>query len=224
MEKRSIAPFLKAAAGVLLLGLLLLFSKSFDLGSYYSLDRIRETIHSLGPYGPLMFVFLCIAAVLLHIPEILLIAAGSVVFGGVLGFALGWTGSMIGLTISFTMARYFLKESFRDIVTIRSRRLMLLDEKLERHGFVTVLCLRLVLFMVPPLNWALGVTRVRLVDYLGGSALGIAPCAAIVCYAGHSMAKATSLVAILSPEILLPLGVAAAMIVLCTLAARRFFL
>jgi len=223
MPKQTTVKMLKAIAGILILGSWMWASNSFDLPSTVSLDIVRGMIESMGPYGSLAFIGLCIAAVMLHMPEILVIAAGSVVFGGIKGFVLGWIGCMAGLTISFTIARYFLKDAFRDIVASRSQRLISWDEKLERHGFVTVLYLRLILFMVPPLNWAIAVTRVRFRDYLLGSAIGIVPCAAIVCYAGNTIAKATSFSAVLTPEILLPLGLAVAFVAIGASAARRFF-
>jgi uncharacterized membrane protein YdjX (TVP38/TMEM64 family) len=50
-----------------------------------------------------------------------------------------------------------------------------LDERLERHGFATVPTRRLLVFLAPPLNWALGATRVRARHYVAGTALGAVP-------------------------------------------------
>jgi len=47
------------------------------------------------------------------------------------------------------------------------------DESIERNGFATVLYLRLIYFPFTPLNFGMGLTRVRFVDYLLGTALGI---------------------------------------------------
>jgi uncharacterized membrane protein YdjX (TVP38/TMEM64 family) len=180
-------------------------------------------VESMGPYGPLAFVGLCVVGVLLHLPEIVLIAIGGVVFGGVKGFVLGWIGSVAGSTSSFLLARYFLQDAFREVITSRFRRLLTLDERLQRHGFLTVLSLRLVLFMAPPLNWAIGVTRVRFRDYFLGSAIGVIPCTAVTCYAADAIAREGSFSAVLTPAAILPAGIAVAFVAASACAAFRFF-
>jgi uncharacterized membrane protein YdjX (TVP38/TMEM64 family) len=57
----------------------------------------------------------------------------------------------------------------------RSGRLRALDERITRHGFGTVLVLRLVFGLAPMLNWGLGLTGVRLPPYFAATALGIVP-------------------------------------------------
>jgi uncharacterized membrane protein YdjX (TVP38/TMEM64 family) len=52
-------------------------------------------------------------------------------------------------------------------------RLKKYDEAIERNGFATVLYLRLIYFPFTPMNFGMGLTRVRFRDYLSGTALGI---------------------------------------------------
>ena len=52
-------------------------------------------------------------------------------------------------------------------------RLKKYDDAIERNGFATVLYLRLVYFPFTPLNFGMGVTKVRFLDYFAGTALGI---------------------------------------------------
>ena len=177
----------------------------------------------MGPYGPLAFVGLCVVGVLLHLPEIVLIAIGGVVFGGVKGFVFGWIGSVAGCTCSFLLARCFLQDAFREVITSRFRRLLSLDERLERRGFLTVLSLRLVLFIAPPLNWAIAITRVRFRDYFLGSAIGVIPGIAVTCYAADAIAQAGSFSAALTPAAILPAGIAVAFVAASAYAAFRFF-
>ncbi|MGD9353013.1 MAG: VTT domain-containing protein, partial [Desulfobacterales bacterium] len=44
---------------------------------------------------------------------------------------------------------------------------------IERNGFATVLYLRLVYFPFTPMNFGMGLTRVRFWDYVAGTGLGI---------------------------------------------------
>jgi uncharacterized membrane protein YdjX (TVP38/TMEM64 family) len=223
MRNRAALLLAKPIAGILLVGALIWMLRALGLSAYVSLEEIRPMVESMGPYGPLAFVGLCVAGVLLHLPEIVLIAIGGVVFGGVKGFVLGWVGSVAGSTSSFLVARYFLRYAFREAITSRSRRLLTLDERLQRHGFLTVLSLRLVLFMAPPLNWAIGVTRVRFRDYFLGSAIGVIPCTAVTCYAADAISQAGSFSAILMPGTILPAALAVVFVAASAFAVFRFF-
>lgn len=223
MGGRGALRLVKPIAGIALVGALIWIFRSLGLSAYVSLEKIRPMVEAMGPYGPLAFVGLCVVSVLLHMPEIVLIAVGGVVFGGVKGFVLGWVGSVAGSTSSFLVARYFLQDAFRGAIISRSRRLLSLDERLAQHGFLTVLSLRLVFFMAPPLNWALGVTRVRFRDYFLGSAIGVIPCTAVTCYAADSIARAGSFSAVLTPAMILPAGLAVVFVAASAFAAFRFF-
>ncbi|HJX14455.1 MAG TPA: VTT domain-containing protein, partial [Candidatus Deferrimicrobiaceae bacterium] len=52
-------------------------------------------------------------------------------------------------------------------------RLKKYDEAIERNGFATVLYLRLIYFPFTPMNFGMGLTRVRFRDYVFGTGLGI---------------------------------------------------
>jgi uncharacterized membrane protein YdjX (TVP38/TMEM64 family) len=181
--------FLKPIVGLLVLVVFTWTVKYFFLARYVHLETVRSVVQSMGNYGPLVFIGLCLTAVLFHLPEVVLIAIGGVLFGPVKGFALGWTGSTAGSTCSFLLARYFLREALQQVAASRFNRLQTLDKRLERKGFQTVLTLRLMLFMAPPLNWAIGVTRVRFLHHVLGSALGVIPCISVTSYAADSIAR-----------------------------------
>ncbi len=215
--------FLKPIAGLLVLVVLTWTIKYYILAHYFNLETIRSIVQSLGPYGPLVFIGLCIAAVLFHLPEVVFIAIGGVLFGGTGGFALGWIGSTAGSTCSFLLARYFLREALQRAVSSRFKRIQALDERLERRGFQTVLALRLMLFMAPPLNWAIGVTQVRFRHYILGSALGVIPCIAVTSYAADSIVRAGSFSAAFTPGTLLLFSLVLLLLILISIAASRFF-
>jgi phospholipase D1/2 len=217
--RRSLRPI----AGLLVLIVLTWAVKYFILSQYIQLETVRSVVRSMGPYGPLVFVGLCVAAVLFHLPEVVLIAIGSVLFGPVKGFALGWIGSTAGSTCSFLLARYFLREALQRTVASRFKRIQALNERLECRGFQTVLALRLMLFMAPPLNWAIGATRVRLRHYVLGSALGVVPCIAVTSYAADSIARAGSFSAAFTPGTLLQVFFVLGLTVLGSIAAFKFF-
>lgn len=154
---------------------LALGAHALGLDEHLSVDGMRGLVEAHEPYGPLVFIGICVAVIFLHLPEIVPIAIGGVVFGGLRGFAYGWIACLIGMTATFLIVRYLARDAVQRGLFVRFPRLRALDERLARHGFWTVLLLRVFLFAAPPLNWGLGATRVRLHHYVGGSALGVVP-------------------------------------------------
>lgn len=214
---------LKPLAGLMLMGILTWAALYWDLSQYIHLERIRLIEQRMGLFGPLAFIGFCMTGVMLHLPGIVLIAIGGVLFGGMMGFVLGWVGSLAGSICSFLIARYFIRESVQRTFISRFKPLQALDERLERKGFQTVLALRFVLFLAPPLNWTIGVSRVRFSHYVSGSALGIIPCLAVTSYAADSITRADSFTGAFTPEVLFPAALAFCLVALSLIIAKKLF-
>ena len=212
---------MKPLIGIILIGLAIWACNSFDLLGLLSLDRMTALVHSLGAFGPLAFIGLCIAGVFLHMPEFVLIAVGGVLFGGMRGFIYGWLGALAGSTATFLCVRYFMRDTVQKSLDGKFKRLEALDNRLAEQGFQTVLMLRLVLFMAPPLNWIIALTRVKFPHYFAASALGIIPGVAVTCYCAGTIVKARSFADVLTLEFIVPFALLAALIIGSTLAARR---
>jgi len=180
-------------------------------------------LDSFGPYGPLVFIGLCIAGIFLHLPALILIALGGLLFGGVKGFIYGWIGVIVGLTGTFLCVRYILRDVFQTSLESRFHHLRALDERLAENGFLTVLLLRLVLFVAPPLNWAIGLTKVRLCQYIAGSALGVISGIAITCYFTDSIAGLQSTETLFTLKMVLPAGLIATLLIISGISAWRLF-
>jgi uncharacterized membrane protein YdjX (TVP38/TMEM64 family) len=75
-------------------------------------------------------------------------------------------GSSAALWIGRTLGREFAASMIGD-------RLRKYDDAIERNGFATVLYLRLVYFPFTPMNFGMGLTKVRFWDYFAGTGLGI---------------------------------------------------
>lgn len=137
---------------------------------YITADNFGRFLEEAGLWAPLMFVILYAAGVCLFIPGTLLTAIGGAVFGPYQGFVYVWIGAMIGAGLAFFIGRYLGRDFAASLI---GNRLKHFDEAIERHGFATVLYLRLVYFPFTPMNFGMGLTRVRFRDYMSGTALGI---------------------------------------------------
>ena len=220
--KITVNKILKPLIGSSIVCVLVWAGKHFDLAGFFDVEKISALVATLGIFGPLAFIGLCIAGVFLHLPEFVLIAIGGVLFGGVKGFFYGWAGALAGSTATFLCVRYFMQEAVQSSCAGKFKRLDALDSRLAVHGFQTVLLLRLVLFMAPPLNWLIALTRVKFSHYCAASALGIIPGVAVTCYCAGTIAKARSFSDALTLEFIAPFALLASLILASAFVARRF--
>ena len=137
---------------------------------YVTPQQLGLFLESMGIWVPLMFVITYVVGVCLFVPGTLLTAIGAAIFGPYWGFLYVWTGAMIGSGLAFLIGRYLGRGFAASLIGDRLKRF---DEAIERNGFATVLYLRLMYFPFTPMNFGMGLTKVRFFDYLLGTALGI---------------------------------------------------
>ncbi|MBI4776152.1 MAG: TVP38/TMEM64 family protein [Deltaproteobacteria bacterium] len=137
---------------------------------YLTAQQLGLFLESVGLWAPLMFVFIYAAGVCLFLPGTLLTAMGAAVFGPYWGFLIVWIGAMIGTGLAFLIGRYLGRDFAASLIGDRLKRF---DNAIERNGFATVLYLRLIYFPFTPMNFGMGLTKVRFWDYISGTALGI---------------------------------------------------
>jgi uncharacterized membrane protein YdjX (TVP38/TMEM64 family) len=137
---------------------------------YLTTEQLGLFLDSAGIWAPLLFVLIYAAGVCLFLPGTLLTALGAAVFGPYWGFLYVWIGAMIGASLAFLIGRYLGRDFAASLIGDRLKRY---DDAIGRNGFTTVLYLRLVYFPFTPMNFGMGLTRVRFWDYFSGTALGI---------------------------------------------------
>lgn len=212
--------FFKIAAFAVLVYAL---ARSVDLSWVQNVQEAQSYFHELGPWAPLPFLALFVVGALIHAPEIFTVALGGIVFGTLLGFVYGWIGALLSGATCFLIGRYVFREAFRRALFERFRTLQRLDEHFERNGIRTVMLLRLVLFLAPPMNWAVSATRVSFLDYLVGSAIGVIPGLLITVVFAHSIAGLDSFQELLAPDVLVPGSLLLAFLVASIWVVRRYF-
>lgn len=137
---------------------------------YFTADQLGLLLEAAGIWAPLMFVIIYVAGICLFLPGTLLTALGAAIFGPYWGFLYVWTGAMIGAGLAFLIGRYLGRDFAASLIGDRLKRF---DDAIERNGFATVLYLRLMYFPFTPMNFGMGLTKVRFWDYISGTALGI---------------------------------------------------
>jgi uncharacterized membrane protein YdjX (TVP38/TMEM64 family) len=138
-------------------------------------EMLQRELVALGwPAAPLFIVVFAVGE-LLHLPGILFVLVARVVFGPCSGFFLGYAGAVVALTVSFAVARQLVSaaRATREPWRPRIRFLRRAFERLEARPVRTIAVLRLVLWLAPPLTYALATTRIRARDHLVGCAIGL---------------------------------------------------
>jgi len=137
---------------------------------YLTPEALGNLVDRAGIWAPIAYIFIYAAGVCIFLPGTLLTALGAAIFGPYLGFVYVWLGAMIGASAAFFIGRYLGRDFAASLI---GEKLKKYDEAVERKGFATVLYLRLVYFPFTPMNFGMGLTRVRFRDYFSGTALGI---------------------------------------------------
>ena len=138
--------------------------------SYVTTEALGDLLAAAGWWAPLLYILVYAAGVCLFIPGTLLTGLGAAIFGPYWGFLWVWIGAMLGAAGAFVIGRTLGREFAASLIGDRLKKY---DEAIERNGFATVLYLRLVYFPFTPMNFGMGLTRVRFVDYISGTGLGI---------------------------------------------------
>jgi len=192
------------------------------------IPQFATWVDSLGPVGPLVFIAGYVLATVAFVPGSLLTLAAGAIFGLVEGVAYVFVAATLGASAAFLVARYLA----RTVVERRlrgNRRFAAIDRAVGARGRQLVFLLRLSpVFPFNLLNYALGLTDVRFVDYLIAST-GMLPGTVLYVYYGKVAGDVATLAGGVQPEhgpgyyavVLLGLLATLAATIVVTRAARR---
>ena len=145
---------------------------------------LEQWVQNAGLAGPLVFMGIYAIATVFFLPGSVLTLAGGALFGPVLGTFYNLTGATIGAVLAFLLARYLASDWVEQKT---GGRLKQLKQGVEGEGWRFVAFVRLVpLFPFNLLNYALGLTRIRLSHYLIATYLFMLPGAIAYTYLGYA--------------------------------------
>ena len=139
----------------------------------FDVATLQSWVEGSGAAAPLLFMLAYAVATVLFLPGSLLTLAGGALFGPLWGTLYSLTGATLGATLAFLVARYLAA----DWVTRKaSGKLQQMIEGVENEGWRFVAFVRLVpVFPFNFLNYALGLTRIRLWHYVLASYVCMLP-------------------------------------------------
>jgi uncharacterized membrane protein YdjX (TVP38/TMEM64 family) len=145
--------------------------------------RFAAWVAGLGIWGPVVFVIGYALAAVAFIPGSILTLAAGAIFGLGKGTVLVLIGATLGAALAFLVSRYLARGAIERRLK-GDQRFAAIDRAVEREGRKIVFLLRLSpIFPFNLLNYGLGLTKVRFVDYLVAS-VGMVPGTLLYVYYG----------------------------------------
>ena len=179
---------------LLQLGMTVLLVAAIATGIYYreqfDIELLAQWLEQAGWWAPVVFILIYAVATVLFLPGSVLTVSGGILFGPILGSLCNISGATIGAGLSFLVARYLAS----DWVSQRSGgTLKQLINGVEAEGWRFVAFVRLVpLFPFNLLNYALGLTKIRFIEYLLATYIFMLPGAIAYTYIGYAGRKAVT--------------------------------
>lgn len=145
---------------------------------------IQRALERFGPLAPIVFIAIYALATPLFVPGSLLTLTGGAIFGPVMGALWNLIGATLGATLAFLIARYAAAEW---VARRAGQRLGRIIRGVEEEGWRFVAFVRLVpLFPFNVVNYAFGLTRIRLAEYMIASFVCMAPGAIAYTWLGYA--------------------------------------
>lgn len=148
----------------------ILFIRFTPVKNYLTAEALGRFLESAGLWASVVYMMIYAAGVCLFVPGTLLTGLGAAIFGAYRGFLYVWIGAMMGAAGAFLIGRTLGRDFAASLIGDKLKKY---DDAIERNGFATVLYLRLVYFPFTPMNFGMGLTKVRFRDYIAGTGLGI---------------------------------------------------
>lgn len=184
MTNRTLGRILLAIAVVGMVAAAYMYRDRLDTAA------LEQWVTSAGIAGPLVFMGIYALGTVLFLPGSVLTLAGGALFGPVAGTFYSLTGATLGAVLAFLIARYLAQGWVAHKASGRMKQLL---DGVDAEGWRFIAFVRLVpLFPFNLLNYALGLTRIRLLHYILASYLFMLPGAFAYTYLGYAGREAVA--------------------------------
>jgi len=139
---------------------------------FRDVETARATLASWGTWAYVLYFVSFSLLEPLGVPALMFIIPASIVWGPWIALGLSLPGGVCAGILGFTFARFLARDWVASRLPARLRRF---DDRLGENAFATVALVRMVFFLFPPAHWLLGLSRVRFVPFVLGTAVGLVP-------------------------------------------------
>ncbi len=139
----------------------------------FSARGVRAWVDDFGPAAPLVFIVVSASLTCALFPGPILAASSGLLFGTALGFPVSVAAATLGASCAFLIAR---RVGLGAVEQLAGPRVQRVRGWIGRRGFVAVLYARIIPGMpFAVVNYAAGLTPLRLPVFAAATALGAAP-------------------------------------------------
>jgi len=175
---------------LLILGLVAGITLAIVYRDRFDTAVLEAWVNDAGVLAPVVFILIYALATVLFLPGSIITLTGGALFGPVLGTFYNLTGATLGAVLAFLISRYLASDW---IAAKAGGRVKQLINGVEGEGWRFVAFVRLVpLFPFNLLNYALGLTRIRFLQYLVATYVFMLPGAIAYTYLGYAGREAIS--------------------------------
>ncbi|MEK7669189.1 MAG: TVP38/TMEM64 family protein [Patescibacteria group bacterium] len=159
-------------------------------GTSFDLEIIRQHLRDFGIWSPLIFVFLYTIGTI-FIPSTPFMALAGILFGFKYGLLYTIIGGFLSSIIVFIVSRKLGKERVESILEYKYfKRLGEYNKRLEKGATWDLVVLRMAPIMpFNVLNILMGVSKIKMRDYIVGTLFGLIPSNIITVYVGTFLIK-----------------------------------
>ncbi len=144
---------------------------------------LESWVKDAGAAAPVVYILIYALGTLFFLPGSILTLTGGALFGPVIGVIVNLSGATLGALGSFLVARYLAHDWVANRTGGRIKTLM---DGVEKEGWRFVAFVRLVpLFPFNLLNYALGLTSIKLLHYVVATCVFMLPGAIAYTYLGY---------------------------------------
>ena len=182
--KKGFPGWVKAVGALAVLAIAVYAIRSLGLAS--KLQALAGGIRDLGALGVVAYFGLYIVATLIGVATPLTMVAGAI-YGVAGGVAIVSPASVTAATVAFLLGRFVLRSTVQKKVAANPK-FAAIERAVAKNGFKIVGLVRLSpAFPFTLLNYGLGLTAVRLRDYMLASWLGMLPGTLLYVYIGFTI-------------------------------------
>jgi len=170
-----VTPLPKNARILLLVALVVggyAIGRQLGLTESVDVEALRAWMEGAGLTGFLIFVAIMVAGQLVQIPAMVFFVAAIFAYGGAVGAVASLAGAIVSVSITFFVVRTIGGQPLAELSQPWARRIL---DHLDEHPVRSVALLRIALWALPPLNYALAMSSIGYRDYIVGSILGLIP-------------------------------------------------
>jgi uncharacterized membrane protein YdjX (TVP38/TMEM64 family) len=146
--------------------LLMAIGRYSSFSHYFTIGFLSESIVSAGGFGVLVFIIAYVVGTLMNIPGVLFLLIVFMVYEPLDGFIISYVSTMLSMVVHFFFTRALAGEALAEIKQPFVQKQM---QKLTATPIKTTVVLRLVLFISPPVNYALAMSSIKFKHFLIGS-------------------------------------------------------